>query len=142
MYATAPELIIRIGDVYAGLYTDADGGVMAAEIAADLAAAAAEIDGMIGMRYETPVTSVPALPLLKNWNLTLAEELSWVRSGKGDVPENVKNRVAHVRGLLGKIADGNMRLPGAQDSGSESPGGMLIARSEEPVFTRNQLEGY
>lgn len=140
MYATSTELKQRIGDVYAALYTAADGSSMDAEMAADLAAASAEIDGLIGLRYETPVTAVSALPLLKSWTLTLAEELAWVRSGKSDLTENLKARIAYVRGLLDKIASGRMRLPGLAESASA--GTMLIAKADDPVFTRDEMEGY
>lgn len=140
MYATSAELRQRIGDIYAALYTDADGAPMDSEMEADLAAASAEIDALIGMRYGTPVTAEPALPLLKSWTLTLAEELAWVRSGKSDLPDNLKSRLAYVRGLLEKIAGGSMRLPGIAES--DSGGTALIAKADDPVFTREGMEGY
>lgn len=140
MYATAADLKQRIGDVFAGLYVALDGSSMTSEMAADLAAASAEIDGMIGMRYATPVTAAAALPLLKSWELTLAEEQAWVRSGTSDLTENLKNRLAYVRGLLEKIADGHMRLPGVAEA--VATGSMLIAKADDPVFNRAKMEGY
>ena len=77
-YATINELKVRLGQDYTGLYGTGDAGDAAAQ--ADLDAAAAEIDAAAGCRYETPVVSERAAALLLDWNLTLCEERSRVRS--------------------------------------------------------------
>ena len=91
MYALPEDLKIRLGDVFKSLYTKLDGTFMTEEIAGDLAAAEGEINGMIGTRYVVPVNSSGAKELLKNWTVTLAEELAWSRSGKSELPKNLQS---------------------------------------------------
>ena len=140
MYASVAELQRRIGDVYAELYVTAQGQAMTDEAGDDLAAASAEIDGACGMRYTVPVTSPQALPLLKSWCLTLAEELAWARSGR-NTPDGVKERVKAVRELLAKVAEGKFTLAGADVPGTEANGGIALVECEEPVFGRSRMKG-
>ena len=140
MYASAADLQTRIGDVFAELYRRLDGTTMADEASADLAAASAEIDGAVGMRYAVPVSSEQALPLLKNWCLTLAEELAWARSGR-QTPESVKDRVKTVRELLGKVAAGSFSLAGASLQATEN-GIIAEIECDEPVFGRRRMRGF
>lgn len=140
MYATAADLRQRLGDLYQGQYMAVDGTPMDAEADADLAAAAAEIDSYLAIRYVVPVATPGVLPLLKQWCITLAEELAWSRSGKAEIPANVAARVAIVRKRLEDIANNDRQLPGA----AELPTGasISIVESEPEVFTRNRLKGF
>lgn len=137
-YATINELKVRLGQDYTGLYGTGDTGDAAAQ--ADLDAAAAEIDAAAGCRYETPVTSERAAALLRDWNLTLCEERSRVRSAGDSLPGKLKMRIAHVRESLAKTASGELILPGT----AESPRGQGFATvaCDEPVFTRDTMKGY
>lgn len=137
-YATINELKVRLGQDYAGLYGTGDTDDAAAQ--ADLDAAAAEIDAAAGCRYETPVTSERAAALLRDWNLTLCEERSRVRSAGDSLPEKLKMRIVHVRESLAKTVSGELILPGA----AESPRGQEFATvaCDEPVFTRDTMKGY
>ena len=114
---------------------------MVGEAQADLDAAAAEIEAHIGVRYRTPVTDTVALPLLKIWTLTLAEELAWSRSGKAEIPKNVADRVANIRKVLEGIAAGEKQLPGATEK-TGSGATLSIVDAAKPVYTRKNLKGY
>ena len=142
MYASVKDLQLRLGPVYADLYAESfeaepDNTVPES----DLSAAAAEIDGTLGVRYTLPVTAPNSAALLKNWCITLAEELAWARSGKEETPANVKDRVAQVRKALQRLADGTMLLPGAVQTAS---GGDSVATVEgnDVVFGREKMKGY
>lgn len=137
-YASTDELHRRLGPVYQDLYAADDSETPLA----DLEAGAAEIDGMIGTRYEIPVTGSAAAALLKNWNLTLAEELAWARSGKEETPQNVQERVKTVREYLEKISAGAMLLAGGVQSAAAGGGSVVCIDGDEPIFGRRKMKGY
>ena len=86
-YATAAELRQRIGgSVFDEIYDVSDPFDLSGltDITDDLEAAAAEIDGAIAARYALPVTGSRSLALLKDWNLTLAEERAYARPAGAD----------------------------------------------------------
>lgn len=138
MYASSEELRRRLGPVYQDLYSEGDDDTPSS----DLESGAAEIDGMIGIRYEIPVRGTAAAALLKNWNLTLAEELAWARSGKAETPQNVQERVKTVREYLDRIAAGKMLLTGAVQTGDAGGGSVVCIDGDEPIFGRRQMKGY
>ncbi len=140
-YATAEDLIQRLGGFYRDLYADSDGRLQVCEAAADIAAASAEIDGRIGKRYQIPVSAPAAGELLKHWALTLAEELAWSRSGQGETPENVRARAAEVRRMLNLAAEGTMVLPGAV-AAPEADAAALLVEGDEPIFRRHKMERF
>lgn len=142
MYATPEDLKIRLGEVFKSLYVKLDGSAMTEEVTSDLAAAEGEINGMIGTRYVVPVSSPGANELLKNWTVTLAEELAWSRSGKSELPKNLQNRLDIVRKQLERIAEGKMVLPGAVQDNVTGGGAVVCVEIDEPVFGRKNMEGY
>lgn len=144
MYASVKDLQLRLGPVYADLYAESFSSEEPDNTVpeSDLAAAAAEIDGTLGVRYTLPVTSQSAAALLKNWCITLAEELAWARSGKEETPANVKDRVAQVRKALQRVADGTMLLPGAVQSANSGGGSVVTVEGSEVVFGREKMKGY
>ena len=109
-YATIDDLKLRLSERWEALYGSGSGEFLEAEAVSDLAAASAEMDGALGCRYAIPVTSDAVLPLLRVWCIGVAEELAWSRSGRGSLPENLKDRVARIRLQLERIADGSMQL--------------------------------
>lgn len=139
MYATPDELKTRIGpSIYAELYPDGDGPA-----AGDLESAAAEIDGAIACRYRLPVTGPRSLALLRDWNLTLAEERAFARPAGGDYTEKVKARVAQVRRYLDMIREDAFRLPdGTENKGGSGMGGIAIVQCDEAVFGRDKMKGF
>ena len=141
-YATANDLSLRLGDVYAELYRGLDGSPMTAAVESDLSAASAEIDGFAGVRYAVPVNAPQALALLGAWCLTLAEELAWARSGRA-TPEGVKERCRTVRERLRELADGRFSLAGTTlEESSGASGGMSLVECDRPVFGRSRMEGF
>lgn len=140
-YATAGDLENRMNRYYAQLY-DVDGAPDDGLAAEDLAAASAELDGCLGTRYAVPVAAAAALPLLKSWTLTLAEELAWSRGGSTKTPENVAKRCEVVRKALTAIADGDRILPGATEDDSSNAAGAAYLDVADPEFTRTKMEGW
>lgn len=137
-YASCDDLRMRLGPVFRDLYAEDDDTVPRA----DLDAAAGEIDGMISVRFVVPVTAENSGKLLNSWNVTLAEELAWARSGKSETPQNVQDRVKQVRTLLQRVCTGEMLLPGAEQSGSSGGGNVVCIDGDTPVFGRRNMKGY
>lgn len=130
-YVTIDELRTRLSGFFDELYPDS---IMPE---ADLLAAQAEVDAAAGVRYALPLG---ANPLVRNWVLTLAEELAWSRSGRGRLPANVTERVAAVRRQLSDLIGGHLML--ANQTESAAPENIVMADGETPQFTRRKLAGY
>lgn len=143
MYATTDNLKNRLKSFFDQLYADADaeGGVNLEDAAADLEAAEAEVDASAAVRYTVPVTEVAAQAILKNWTLTITEELAWRRSAQGTTPDNVKDRVKEVRRQLERLSEGKVVIAAAVES-AKSAGGAAIVSAAEPVFTREKMRGF
>ncbi len=135
-YATIDDLKLRLSDLFSGIYISIDGKSMDAEAAADLESAAAEINSNIAVRYELPTANT----LLKTWNVTLAEELAWGRTGKAEIPKMVVDRVANVRKMLREIANGERLLPDVKEKSKSNS--MSFVQIDEPHFTRDKMGGF
>lgn len=137
-YATISDLTERIGSgIYDELYPDP------APAESDLEAAAAEINGAISFRYALPVTGQASLALLRDWNLTLAEERAFARPAGSDFTEKVKSRVALVRQYLTMIREDTFRLPDAALAASGSgSAGIALVQCDPPVFSRDRMKGF
>lgn len=134
MYATADDLMERLGkSVFDEIYPEPEGA------ASDLADACAEIDGCIGKRYAVPVSAESALPLLKGWALTLAEERAYARTEGSSFAEKIKLRVEQVRKYLEDIRNGLFLLPGAPENEQSV---FTIHQSDPEVFGRGNMEGF
>lgn len=135
-YATATELSGRLGSVvYSEIY-----GQDQTTPSADLESAAAEIDGAVSYRYAIPATGARTLSLLKDWNLTLAEERAYARAAGGDYSEKVKSRCALVRKYLEMIRTDQFRLPDASEKSAAS--GISLVKNDSPVFRRGNMSGF
>lgn len=155
-YATAAELRQRIGgSVFDEIYNlnpvqNSSGGQVlqssssdeGSDIADDLESAAAEIDGAIAARYALPVTGSRSLALLKDWNLTLAEERTYARPAGGNFTEKIKRRVDQVRKYLELIRNDRFRLPDAVENSSGSGGTIALVQRDDPVFDRKKMGGF
>ena len=136
MYAQLTDLQKRLGTRFAAIY-----GTVHDEAASDLEAAAAEVDGYLANRYIVPVTAAAPAPLLKSWNLTLAEELAYSRAGGSSIPDKVAERAKTLRQQLSKVAEGVFKLPGARET-DLGTGSAAIIQCDRPAFTRKQMEGF
>ena len=133
-YAQIHDLEARLGVIYEPVYSTS------AESAPsdDLESAAAEIDGALANRYKLPIKGGRSLALLKDWNLTLAEERAFARPAGGAYTEKVKLRVAQVRKYLEMIRNGTFLLPDAEERRDAS---VAFASCREPVFGRENMKG-
>ena len=144
-YATAAELRQRIGgSVFDEIYNLSDPSDLSdrSDIIDDLESAAAELDGAIASRYALPVTGPRSLALLKDWNLTLAEERAYARPAGGDFTEKIKRRVDQVRKYLDMIRSDQFRLPDAPENSSGSGGTIALVQRDEPIFDRDKMKGF
>ena len=146
-YATADDLKQRIGEsVFQEIYFLSDGSDLSDQsdkVTDDLESAAAEIDGAIAFRYRLPVTGERSLALLKDWNLTLAEERAFARPVGGDYTEKIKRRVDQVRKYLDMIRADQFRLPDAPEKGAATSGsGIALVQQDKPVFGREEMSGF
>ncbi len=112
------------------------------DITDDLESAAVEIDGAIAARYALPVTGSRSLALLKDWNLTLAEERAYARPAGADFTEKIKRRVDQVRKYLDLIRNDQFRLPDAAENSSGSGGTIALVQRDDPVFDREKFTGF
>ena len=144
-YATAAELRLRIGgSVFNEIYNVSGQTVLTeqTDITDDLESAAAEIDGAIAARYALPVTGSRSLALLKDWNLTLAEERAYARPAGADFTEKIKRRVDQVRKYLDLIRDDRFKLPDAPENTAGSGSTIALVQRDDPVFDRDNFTGF
>lgn len=144
-YAAAAELRQRIGgSVFDEIYSVPDGSELSGlpGIADDLESASAEIDGAIASRYALPVTGSRSLALLKDWNLTLAEERAYARPAGGDFTGKIKRRADQVRKYLDMIRADAFQLPDAEENSSGSGSAIALIRRDEPIFDREKMTGF
>jgi len=142
-YASAEEFRRRIGGaIFDEIYNVSDPSDLSdpSDITDDLEAAAAEIDGAIASRYALPVSGDRSLALLKDWNLTLAEERAYARPAGADFTEKIKRRVDQVRKYLDLIRADQFRLPDAAEN--QASGGIALVQRDDPVFDRKSMEGF
>ena len=144
-YASAQELRQRIGgSIFDEIYGLTVSAVLSerTDIAEDLESAAAEIDGAIASRYVLPIAGERSLALLKDWNLTLAEERSYARPAGGGFSEKIKRRVDQVRKYLDMIRTDQFRLPDAPENAASSGGTIALVQRDEPIFDREKMGGF
>lgn len=133
-YADTELLRARLGEaVFDEIYQDES------DAAADLESAAAEIDGAIASRYRLPVTGKRTFSLLRDWTLTLAEERAYARAAGSGFAEKVRLRVEQVRKYLEMIRNRTFLLPDAEE---RKDGSVAFASCREPVFGRDNMEGF
>lgn len=137
-YATAADLETRIGS---GIFDEIYGASDRSDIADDLEGAAAEIDGALACRYAVPVAGIRSLALLKDWNLTLAEERAYARCAGSEFAEKVKLRVEQVRKFLEMIRSDRFRLPDAAEN-SASGSSIALVQCSDPLFDRDKMGGF
>ena len=132
-YATENDLKIRLGSAFAEIYPDPAASVQ------DIQDAQAEIDGTLMMFYQVPVIAEQALPLLKGWTLTLAEERAYARTAGSRFSEKIKKRVEQVRARLAEIRKEQFGIPGAERSLNSQ---VSFLEMDMPVFTRKNLKDF
>jgi phage gp36-like protein len=132
-YATEHDLKNRLGSAFAEIYPDPTVSIE------DLQDAQAEIDGTLMMYYQVPVTAEQALPLLKGWTLTLAEERAYARTAGSRFSDKIRKRVDQVRARLSEIRKEQFILPGAEKCLNSQ---VSFLEMDMPVFTRKNLKDF
>lgn len=112
------------------------GTINAARVTKAITAADTEIDSYLAQRYPVPMTE--GLELLKDCSVNLSLERLYLRR-TGALPEDRKDRIAHVRKLLSDIAMGRASL-GVTPAPTEEGGGSFSA--QERKFDRDKLKGF
>lgn len=151
-YASGDELRSRLGkSIFEEIYNLSgelataelgEAGSDLSEVSDDLESAASEIDGALVSRYALPITGSKSLKLLKDWNLTLAEERAYARPVGGDFTEKIKRRVDIVRKYLEEIRLGQYLLPDAVEKSAAPGKSIALIQRSEPVFGRENMEGF
>lgn len=144
-YASASEFRQRIGgSVFDEIYDLSVGADLSgqSDISDDLESAGAEIDGAIAARYALPVTGERSLALLKDWNLTLAEERAYARPAGSEFTEKIKRRVDQVRKYLDLIRSDRFRLPDAPENTASAGGTIALLQRDDPIFDREKMTGF
>ena len=147
MYANIDEFRQRLSQtIFVEIYniTNNSDESELAIVLSDLASSAAEIDGALAYRYKFPISGEKTLALLKDWNLTLAEERAFSRPAGGEFTEKLKMRVSQVRQYLEMIRSDQFLLPDAVEKSASGSSKSQIALVEcnSPIFDRDQMEGF
>lgn len=136
-YASIPDFKMRLGkSIFSEIYPDEEAESAASS---DIESAEAEIDGAVGCRYATPISSEKCAALLRDWALTLAEERAFSRAAGSMFSEKIKERCALVRKYLEMIRNGTFQLPGARENRESS---VAFASVRKPVFGRENMKGF
>lgn len=144
-YATQDDIVTLHGeDAVLLVAADAEtGGIDAAAVNAALENATSLIDTHVGVRYSTPLASVPVL--VRDLCIDIAlYKLSKVGAG---LNEEGRIRYDDAISLLKRIADGKAKLdlPSEHSAVTDIPlraGGAALIGGSRRLFTRDRLRGY
>lgn len=137
-YIEPSDYVARYGLEETITLTDEDGvgKVDKPVLNAALADTAAEIDGHLAVRYETPIDPVPALVR------TIAGDLTRERLHGVNVPEAVKGRAAAARRNLASLAAGKMTLPGVAAISTGTTSAPSYSQGDNRPFSDGALDDY
>lgn len=137
-YCTKADLIQRFGQREIDDLLDRDNNSTedSNTLAATIADADALIDGYLGSRYATPLTTVPALVVGLSCNIT--RFLLW----DDNAPEEVRKRYDDSIGQLKDIARGLLTLPATVTVSETNPTGGVDYEACERVFTMDTLREF
>jgi phage gp36-like protein len=144
-YLTTTHVANRLRRNYDTLYTrQGDSAVDTALVDADIEAAEAEIHSYLAQRYTVPVTDPEAVKLCRAWALILLEEAAYAAIPGRDLPKAITDRAAAVRERLTAVAEGKLSLGTAAEiaDADTSPGADFISDGPDPVYSRDQMEGF
>lgn len=137
MYATQAALVERYGTPELIALTDKQiprtGAIVTAVVTRALAAADAEIDARLALRYTVPLSTTP--PFVED----IACRIARYKLHEDKASPKIEKDYEHAIGALRDIAAGRADLPGfdppATTDGEGSNIGALSVRAPEPVFT-------
>lgn len=143
-YISRTDVANRLRRSYDTLYTPpGESSVDTDLVDADIDAAEGTVDGYLSNRFVVPITDSAALRICKAWALTLVEELAYGAIPGRELPESIASRANAVRKQLEEAGDGKLAL-GTATTLAEAAGtaGALTVEVEDPVFTRETMEGF
>ncbi|MDT8389433.1 MAG: phage protein Gp36 family protein [Lentisphaeria bacterium] len=139
MYLTAAEFRKALRNYYDEIYMDEFEEVQDSDAEEDIAAACAEIDGSLSVRYTVPVTDTTLLPLARSWCRTIAADHAFMRPTSPEIPPKFAEAAKQVRDTLAGIASGKIPFGTAAENDAES---VVLVDASEPKMTRPQMAGY
>lgn len=144
-YLTTADVQDRLRKNYEALYTPRGATEEDTSIVeADIEAAEADLHSYLAGRYVVPVTDAEAAKLLKHWALVLLQEIAYGAIPGRELPENITTQVKSLRTRLEKISEGELSLGTAAEvtAAETGVGGDFISDGPEPVFRREDMEGW
>jgi phage gp36-like protein len=124
------EIIIQLTDEH-GLGVIDTGKVNSAILSAD-----AEIDGLVGTRYQVPVSPVPEI--LRKYSVDIS--IYNLFSLKRTTPEDVRTRYKDAVAFLTNVSKGVASL--GENDPAQSTQDKVEISSADRVFTRDRLKGF
>jgi phage gp36-like protein len=124
------EIIIQLTDEH-GLGVIDTGKVNSAILSAD-----AEIDGLVGTRYQVPVSPVPEI--LRKYSVDIS--IYNLFSLKRTTPEDVRTRYKDAVAFLTNVSKGVASL--GENNPAQSTQDKVEISSADRVFTRDRLKGF
>jgi len=110
-YTTLEELKEVFFEKVAVLYDDQAGDMLDAVVTSTWDSAESEVHLYIGQQYTIPVTSVTAVPLLRQISFVIFQIHSHLRRPDSDVPDDLMALYEMYIKQLRDIANGKIKLP-------------------------------
>lgn len=144
-YASTSDVETRLRRNYTQLYTPrGETAVDTDVVAADIAAAEADLHSYLAARYAVPITDADAAALLKDWTIILVEERAYSAIPDRKMPEGVAERVQALRKRLADVAQGKLSLGTVAEltSNETAQGNVAIVDADDPEYTKTKLTGF
>jgi phage gp36-like protein len=97
------------------------------------------IDAYAAVRYKVPL---PAVELVEEWSLSIAEYELYKRGSGGDVPRKIKDSYAETLEMLAELASGKIDIPSAEKQNAFDSGLSVMFDSSEPVMKGDTFKGW
>ncbi|OGV31650.1 MAG: hypothetical protein A2020_05680 [Lentisphaerae bacterium GWF2_45_14] len=141
-YIEQEELVERIGSTRFNSLCGVNEDEIDSLATGIIARAEAMIDSHACILYAVPL---PASELVEEWAFTIAEYELYKRSSSSDVPQKIKNSYDETLRLLAKLAEGEIKIPGAVSVSSD--GTPLTTRSfavssSDSLMDSDSLKGF
>lgn len=140
-YATLADLVVRAGEkeILQIADRDRDGVADPDVIEGALANAAMRIDGYVGVKFDLPLPSVPAL--VQDWAVSIARYVLHRNGAPAHVRQDYDDAIAALK----DVAAGRIILPvalGDPAPASSGAAGTVMASHPDQVWTEDRLRGW
>lgn len=148
-YCTQTDLLTEVSEKdLAELTSDADGVIDAAVVTQMIANADSEIDGYVGKKYKTPLSS-PVPPIVKTWSIRISLYNLFARRSNrlGGISEVVEKNYKNAIKSLEDVAKGLLTLgvdppPAAPSTGQPSVETNIGDNQDSRDFSKNKMSGF